>query len=38
LVGGTGERYGPELAALLLGAWAIAGQAVGAITLQRRDP
>jgi ABC-2 type transport system permease protein len=38
LVSGTGERYGPELAALLLGAWAIAGLAVGTITLHRRDP
>jgi hypothetical protein len=38
LVSGTGERYGPEVAALLLGAWAIATLAVGAITLHRRDP
>jgi ABC-2 type transport system permease protein len=35
---GTGERYSPEVAALLLGAWAIATLAVGAITLHRRDP
>jgi ABC-2 type transport system ATP-binding protein len=34
---GTGERYSPEVAALLLGAWAIATLAVGAITLHRRD-
>lgn len=35
---GTGERSSPEMAALLLGAWAIATQAVGAITLHHRDP
>jgi hypothetical protein len=38
LVGGTGERYGPEVAALLLGAWAVAALAVGVITVHRRDP
>ena len=38
LVSGTGERYSPEAAALLLGAWAIASLAVGSITLHRRDP
>jgi hypothetical protein len=38
LASGTGERYSPEVAALLLGAWAIAILAVGAITLHRRDP
>jgi ABC-2 type transport system permease protein len=35
---GSGERYSPEVAGLLLGAWAIATLAVGAITLHRRDP
>jgi hypothetical protein len=38
LASGTGERYSPEVAALLLGAWAIATLAVGAISLHRRDP
>jgi ABC-2 type transport system permease protein len=38
LVSGTGERYGPEVAALLLGAWAVGTLAVGSITLHRRDP
>jgi ABC-2 type transport system permease protein len=38
LVSGTGERYGPEVAALLLGVWAIGVLAAGAITLYRRDP
>ena len=38
LVGSTGERYSPEVAALLLGAWAVGALAVGVITLQRRDP
>jgi ABC-2 type transport system permease protein len=38
LVGGTGERYGPEVAALLLGAWAIAGLAVGVITCTAATP
>jgi ABC-2 type transport system permease protein len=38
LVGGTGDRYGPAMAALLLGAWAVGALAVGAITLHRRDP
>jgi hypothetical protein len=37
-LGGTGERYSPEVAALLLGAWAVATLAVGAITLHRRYP
>jgi ABC-2 type transport system permease protein len=35
---GTGGRYSPEVAALLLGAWAVATLAVGAATLHRRDP
>jgi hypothetical protein len=38
LAGGTGERYSPEVAALLLGAWAVGAPAVGVITLRRRDP
>jgi ABC-2 type transport system permease protein len=38
LVSGTGERYGPEVAALLLGVWAVGALAAGAITLYRRDP
>jgi ABC-2 type transport system permease protein len=38
LVGGTGERYSPGMAALLLGAWAVGALAVGIITLHRRDP
>jgi ABC-2 type transport system permease protein len=38
LVSGTGERYSPEVAALLLGAWAVGALAVGVITLHRRDP
>jgi ABC-2 type transport system permease protein len=38
LVAGTGERYSPEMAALLLGAWAVGALAVGVIALQRRDP
>ncbi len=37
LVSGTGERYSPEVAALLLGAWAGA-LAAGVIALHRRDP
>jgi hypothetical protein len=37
-VSGTGERYSPQVAALLLGTWAIATLAVGATTLHRRDP
>jgi MFS transporter, DHA2 family, multidrug resistance protein len=37
-LGGTGERYSPEVAALLLGAWAVATLAVEAITLHRRYP
>jgi ABC-2 type transport system permease protein len=38
LVSGAGERYGPEVAALLLGVWAVGVLAAGAITLYRRDP
>jgi ABC-2 type transport system permease protein len=38
LVGGTGERYSPEVAALLLGAWAVGALAVGVVSLHRRDP
>ena len=38
LVSGTGERYSPEVAALLLGAWAVGALVLGAITLHRRDP
>jgi NADPH:quinone reductase-like Zn-dependent oxidoreductase len=36
LVGGTGGRYSPEAAALLLGAWAVGALAVGAVALHRR--
>jgi hypothetical protein len=35
---GTGERYSPEVAALLLGAWAVGALAAGVIALHRRDP
>jgi hypothetical protein len=35
---GTGDRYSPEVAALLLGAWAVGALALGVITLHRRDP
>jgi hypothetical protein len=38
LVSGTGERYSPEVAALLLGAWAVGALAAGVIALHRRDP
>ena len=38
LVGGTGGRDSPEVAALLLGAWAVGVLTVGAIALHRRDP
>jgi ABC-2 type transport system permease protein len=38
LVSGTGERYSPQMAALLLGAWAVVALAAGAIALHRRDP
>lgn len=38
LVSGAGERYSPEVAALLLGAWAVATLAAGIISLYRRDP
>jgi MFS family permease len=34
----SGERYSPEGAALLLGAWAVVSLAVGVIILYRRDP
>jgi hypothetical protein len=37
-LGGTGQRYSPEVAALLFGGWAVATLAVGAITLHRRYP
>ena len=36
--GGASERYSPEVAAMLLGAWAVAALAAGATTLHRRDP
>ena len=35
---GTGERYSPAVAALLLGAWAVGALAAGTITLYHRDP
>jgi ABC-2 type transport system permease protein len=38
LVSGSGERYSPQVAALLLGAWAVGALAAGAIALHRRDP
>jgi ABC-2 type transport system permease protein len=38
LVGGSGGRYSPQMAALLLGAWAVVALAAGAIALHRRDP
>jgi ABC-2 type transport system permease protein len=38
LVSGTGERYSPAVAALLLGAWAVGALAIGVIVLHRRDP
>jgi ABC-2 type transport system permease protein len=38
LVSGTGERYSPAVAALPLGAWAVAALAAGIIALHRRDP
>jgi hypothetical protein len=38
LVGGTGERCSPEVAALLLGAWGVGALAVGVVTRHRRDP
>jgi hypothetical protein len=38
LVGGTGERYGPAVAAVLLGAWAVGALAAGIVSLHRRDP
>jgi hypothetical protein len=38
LVSGIGERYTPDVAALLLGAWAVGALAVGIIALNRRDP
>ena len=36
--GGASERCSPGVAALLLGAWAVAALAAGATTLHRRDP
>jgi ABC-2 type transport system permease protein len=38
LVSGTGERYGPAVAAVALGAWAVGALAAGVITLHHRDP
>jgi ABC-2 type transport system permease protein len=38
LVGGGGERYSPQVAAVLLGAWAVAALAAGVVALHRRDP
>jgi hypothetical protein len=38
LVSGSGGRYSPQVAALLLGAWAVGALAAGAIALHRRDP
>jgi ABC-2 type transport system permease protein len=38
LVSGTGGRYSPEVAALLLGGWAVGALAAGVIALHRRDP
>jgi len=38
LVSGTGERYGPAVAVLQLGAWAVGALAAGVIALHRRDP
>jgi ABC-2 type transport system permease protein len=38
LVTGAGGRYSPEVAALLLGAWAVGVLAVGVTALHRRDP
>ena len=35
---GAGDRYSPEVAALLLGAWAVGSLALGVVTLRRRDP
>jgi ABC-2 type transport system permease protein len=35
---GAGDRYSPEVAALLLGAWAVGSLALGVVTLHRRDP
>jgi ABC-2 type transport system permease protein len=38
VVSGTGERYSPAVAALLLGVWAVVALAAGIIALHRRDP
>jgi hypothetical protein len=35
---GSGDRYSPEVAAVLLGSWAVGALAVGIFTLHRRDP
>jgi ABC-2 type transport system permease protein len=37
LAAGSGEPYGPGLAALLLGGWAVAALAAGILALDRRD-
>jgi hypothetical protein len=37
LSAGLGEPYGPGLAALLLGAWAVAALVAGILALDRRD-
>jgi ABC-2 type transport system permease protein len=37
LSAGSGEPYGPGLAALVLGAWAVAALAAGVLALHRRD-
>jgi hypothetical protein len=37
LASGSGEPYGLGLAALLLGAWAVAALAAGILALDRRD-
>jgi ABC-2 type transport system permease protein len=38
LVSGTGERYSPEVAAVLLGVWGVGALGTGLIALHRRDP
>jgi hypothetical protein len=38
LVNGTGERYNPEVASLLFGAWAVGALAAGVISPHRPDP
>jgi ABC-2 type transport system permease protein len=35
---GTGDRYSPEVAALLLAAWAVGALGAGVISLHRRNP